>query len=147
MPANAGEFDYRAEVEVTAGSCRPSSGWGGGAAVSGLARGFEIVKNTGHMKIVERYAHTGELANVFKNPAIRSVSSFCRLRRCRGRSSEPSLPSAGLNQTINHTFQGGAFLGTTARWLGMAGVKARVVMTRYYYLCVEHSATDAAAGC
>jgi hypothetical protein len=40
VPAKAGEFDSRAEVEVTAGSCRPSSGWRGGAAVSGLACGY-----------------------------------------------------------------------------------------------------------
>ncbi len=39
-----------------------------------------------------------------------------------------------LRQTINHTFAGGQFLGTTTHWIITAGAKAGVVATPGVYL-------------
>jgi hypothetical protein len=39
-----------------------------------------------------------------------------------------------LNQTINHNFEGGQFLGTTTHWFINAGVKAGVVTAPGFYL-------------
>jgi hypothetical protein len=39
-----------------------------------------------------------------------------------------------LNQTINHNFAGGQFLGTTTHWFINAGVKAGVVTAPCFYL-------------
>ena len=39
-----------------------------------------------------------------------------------------------LNQTINHNFAGGQFLGTTTHWFVNAGVKAGFMTTSSFYL-------------
>lgn len=39
-----------------------------------------------------------------------------------------------LDQTINHTFPAGTFLGTTTNWIGTAGLKAGVVPTPGIFL-------------
>lgn len=93
--------------------------------------GIEGAKNTGSLKITETLSAFGIITNEFseRNDPL-GVGIVAGYYFRPGNSMIVAGPFASfdfLSQKINHTFPGGAFLGTQTRWIGNAGMKAGVV--------------------
>ncbi len=100
---------------------------------SGMYFGLNTVKNWGHTQTNERSAATGTLTNQFTDsgdpiggglstgfnfaPWHNGNKGWGRLRL------GPFAEFDYLNQTINHTFAGGSFIGTTTHWSATGGLK------------------------
>jgi len=97
----------------------------------GMYLGGEIIKNWGRVRSTETLATTDVVTNQFSDdgdPIGAGVVLGCNFAPWNN--SVVFGPFASfdwLNQTINHTFAGGTFLGTTTHWIVTAGAKAGVV--------------------
>src|SRR5262249_34623663 len=91
---------------------------------------FETPKNWGRSRVIERSADNGVVTNDFNDSGdplgVGVAAGFYFAPRGNLRVG-PFVSLDYLNQTINHTFFGGTFLGTTTHWIGTVGVKGGVM--------------------
>lgn len=90
----------------------------------GFYVGLEIAKNSGRVKTREFLASNGELTNEFTDtgdPLGVGVAVGYYFRPFGSVVVGPFASFDFLRQTINHTFAGGTFLGTTTHWIATAG--------------------------
>lgn len=100
--------------------------------------GGELVKNTGRVRTTERFAANDLITNEFNDsgdPLGVGVIVGYNFRPFNNSIVIGPFASFDyLNQTINHNFAGGQFLGTTTHWFINAGVKAGFVTAPGIYL-------------
>jgi hypothetical protein len=105
---------------------------------SGGYLGGELVKNTGRVRSTESLAETDLVTNRFTDSGdplgVGIVAGYNFKPWNNSIVIGPFASFDYLNQTINHTFAGGQFLGTTTRWFINAGVKAGVVTAPGFFL-------------
>jgi hypothetical protein len=105
---------------------------------SGGYLGLELAKNTGRVRSTESLAETDLVTNQFTDSGDPlGVGVVVGYNFKPWNNSVVIGPFASfdyLNQTINHTFAGGQFLGTTTHWFINAGVKAGVVTAPGFFL-------------
>jgi opacity protein-like surface antigen len=109
-----------------------------GRAWTGLWLGVETLENFGHVRSTETSADTGAVTNQFSDsgdPLGFGVIAGYNFRPWNNNIVVGPFASFDwLNQTINHTFTGGQFLGTTTHWIFTAGAKGGYVVTPGLYL-------------
>lgn len=97
------------------------------AASTGLYIGGELVKNWGAVRSTERFAATDVVTNQFSDRADPFGGGvIVGYKFAPWASNVIVSPFASfdfLHAPVNHTFAGGSFLGTTANFMGTAGVK------------------------
>ena len=95
--------------------------------------GGELAKNSGRVRTTETFAATGAITNQFSDsgdPIGAGIVAGYNFRPWNNNIIVGPFASFDfLNQTINHTFAGGQFLGTTTHWIFTAGAKAGYVVT------------------
>ena len=103
--------------------CPPSQA----AASTGLYLGGELVKNWGWVRSTERLAATDVVTNQFSDRADPFGGGvIVGYKFAPWANSIVASPFASfdfMHSSVNHTFPGGSFLGTTANFMGTAGVK------------------------
>ena len=108
------------------------------STIGGGYLGGELAKNWGLVRSTERLATTDVITNQFKDSgdplAIGIVGGYNFKPWNNNIVIGPFASFDYLNQTINHNFAGGQFLGTTTHWFINAGVKAGVVTAPGFYL-------------
>ncbi|MCX6174750.1 MAG: hypothetical protein NTZ27_08385 [Ignavibacteriales bacterium] len=91
------------------------------------------MKNSGRVRSTETSAATGAVTNQFTDsgdPLGADIVAGYNLALWNNNIvGGPFISFDLINQTINHTFGGGTFLGTTTHWIAAAGVKGGVVTT------------------
>ena len=97
------------------------------ASSNGLYLGGELVKNWGWVRSTERLATTDVVTNQFSDRADPVGGGFLiGYKFAPWANSVVVSPFASfdfMHAPVNHTFPGGSFLGTTANFMGTAGVK------------------------
>jgi hypothetical protein len=97
------------------------------ASSSGLYLGGELVKNWGWVRSTERLAATGVVTNQFTDTADPLgggiIVGYKFAPWANNIVVSPFVSFDFMNAPVNHTFAGGSFLGTTANFMGTAGVK------------------------
>jgi hypothetical protein len=97
------------------------------SASSGLYLGGELVKNWGWVRSTERLATTDFVTNQFSDHADPVGGGFLiGYKFAPWANSVIVSPFASfdfINAPVNHTFPNGSYLGTTANFMGTAGVK------------------------
>jgi hypothetical protein len=97
------------------------------AASTGLYLGGELVKNWGWVRSTERLAATDVVTNQFSDRADPVGGGFLiGYKFAPWANSIIVSPFASfdfLDSPVNHTFPAGSYLGTTANFMGTAGVK------------------------
>jgi len=100
--------------------------------------GGELAKNWGLVRSTESLATTDVVTNQFKDsgdPLGVGIVGGYNFKPWNNNVVIGAFASFDyLNQTINHNFAGGQFLGTTTHWFIDAGVKAGVVTAPGFYL-------------
>jgi hypothetical protein len=104
-------------------ACKPKqTSW------TGTYIGGELVKNSGWVHSTERLAATGLVTNQFSDSADPVGGGFLIGYRFAPLASNivvsPFASFDFMNAPVNHTFIGGSYLGTTAKFMGTFGVKA-----------------------
>ena len=98
--------------------------------MSGGYLGGELAKNWGRVRSTERLATTGVVTNRFTDSGdpigVGIVGGYNFRPWNNAFVVGPFASFDFLNQTINHRFAGGQFLGTTTRWFVNVGAKAGV---------------------
>jgi hypothetical protein len=106
--------------------------------MSGGYLGGQIIKNSGRVCSTETSATMGAVTNQFSDsgdPIGGGISAGWKFAQWNNNLVlGPFVSVDWLNQTINHTFAGGTFLGTTTYWVINAGVKAGVVTSPGIYI-------------
>ncbi len=95
----------------------------------GLYAGAEIIGNFGEDRSIERLAATNAVTNDFDNfgsAAGAGVNIGYGFRPLNNIVAGPFVLFDYLNQTINQTFAGGTYLGTTSHWILTAGGKVGI---------------------
>jgi opacity protein-like surface antigen len=96
--------------------------------MSGLYLGGELAKNWGRVKSTETLAATDVITNQFTDRGDPIGGGVIVGYNFRPWNNSALIGLFGsfdyLNQTINHNFTGGQFLGTTTHWFINAGIKA-----------------------
>jgi hypothetical protein len=94
---------------------------------SGVVLGIYIIKTTQRVVTSERFIPTDQLTNVFKDrrdpPGVGVNVAWMFRPSGSNIVVAPFLSFDYLNMSVNHTFPGGSFLGTTSNVAGTAGVK------------------------
>jgi hypothetical protein len=105
---------------------------------TGLYAGGQIIKNSGRVRSTETSAATGEVTNQFSDSGDQLGVGIVAGYNFRPWNNNivvgPFASFDYLKQTINHTFAGGQFLGTTTHWIVTAGAKGGFVVTPRVYL-------------
>jgi hypothetical protein len=100
--------------------------------------GGELVKNSGRVRSTESLADTDLVTNRFTDSGdplgLGIVAGYNFKPWNNSVVIGPFASFDYLNQTINHSFAGGQFLGTTTHWFINAGVKAGVVTAPGFFL-------------
>jgi hypothetical protein len=108
------------------------------STVGGGYLGGELVKNWGRVRSTETRDATGVITNQFIDSGdplgVGIVGGYNFKPWNNNFVIGPFASFDYLNQTINHNFAGGQFLGTTTHWFINAGVKAGVVTAPGFYL-------------
>jgi opacity protein-like surface antigen len=95
---------------------------------TGLYGGLVVVKNSGHVRSIERLAATDAVTNQFSDDGDPLGGGIVVGYNARPWKNNivvgPFASFDWLNQTINHTFPAGTFLGTTTHWAATTGAKA-----------------------
>jgi hypothetical protein len=106
--------------------------------MSGGYLGGELAKNSGRVRSTETRDATGVITNQFVDSGdplgIGIVGGYNFRPWNNSVVVGPFASFDYLNQTINHNFAGGQFLGTTTHWFINAGVKAGVVTASGFYV-------------
>ena len=106
--------------------------------MSGGYLGGELAKNWGRVRSTETSATTGVITNQFSDsgdPLGVGIVAGYNFRPWNNNIVVGPFASFDfLNQTINHTFTGGQFLGTTTHWIATVGAKGGYVVTPGVYL-------------
>jgi len=107
-------------------------------SMSGGYLGGELAKNWGRVRSTESLATTDVVTNRFTDSGdplgIGILGGYNFKPWNNNIVIGPFASFDYLNQTINHNFAGGQFLGTTTHWFVNAGVKAGVVTAPGFYL-------------
>jgi len=107
-------------------------------SMSGSYLGGELAKNWGRVRSTETRDATGVITNQFVDSGdplgVGIVGGYNFKPWNNNIVIGPFASFDYLNQTINHNFAGGQFLGTTTHWFINAGVKAGVVTAPGFYL-------------
>jgi hypothetical protein len=107
-------------------------------SMSGGYLGGELAKNWGRVWSTESLATTDVVTNRFVDSGdplgVGIVGGYNFKPWNNNIVVGPFASFDYLNQTINHNFAGGQFLGTTTHWFVNAGVKAGVVTAPGFYL-------------
>jgi len=107
-------------------------------SMSGGYLGGELAKNWGRVRSTESLATTDVITNRFTDSGdplgVGIVGGYNFKPWNNNIVVGPFASFDYLNQTINHNFAGGQFLGTTTHWFINAGVKAGVVTAPGFYL-------------
>ena len=115
--------------------CPPSTA---SSTIGGGYLGGELAKNWGRVRSTETRDATGAITNQFIDSGdplgIGIVGGYNFKPWNNNIVIGPFASFDYLNQTINHNFAGGQFLGTTTHWFINAGVKAGVVTAPGFYL-------------
>ena len=137
-PVKAGHPDITPDfpganyVRVPCPQSSTSSTLGGGYL------GGELAKNWGRVRSIESLATTDAITNRFVDSGdplgVGIVGGYNFKPWNNSIVIGPFASFDYLNQTINHNFAGGQFLGTTTHWFINAGVKAGVVTAPGFYL-------------
>jgi hypothetical protein len=105
--------------------------------MSGGYLGGELAKNWGRVRSTESLATTDVITNRFTDSGdplgVGIVGGYNFMPWNNNIVIGPFASFDYLNQTINHNFAGGQFLGTTTHWFINAGVKAGVVTAPGFY--------------
>jgi hypothetical protein len=114
--------------------CKPKqTGYYGGGYLGG-----ELAKNSGRVRSTETRDATGVTTNQFVDSGdplgVGIVGGYNFRPWNNNIVIGPFASFDYLNQTINHNFAGGQFLGTTTHWFINAGVKAGLVTAKGFYL-------------
>jgi len=118
---------------------------------TGLYAGREGIKNCGRLHATERNADTDEITNEFTDNGDPLGGGIVLGYNFRPWHDSIVVGPFGsfdwLDQTINHTFPSGSFLGTRSNWIATVGGKAGVATTSDVFLyclagsvLVEHRA-------
>lgn len=105
---------------------------------SGFYLGGELIKNWGSVRTTETWSSTGEVTNQFDDSGdpfgagIVAGDNF--LHWDENIIAGPFVSFDLMNQTINTTFGGGTYIGTTTHWIAAAGIKGGIVTTSDIYL-------------
>jgi hypothetical protein len=106
--------------------------------MSGGYIGGELAKNWGRVRSTERLATTDVITNQFTDSGdplgVGIVAGYNFRPWNNNIVVGPFASFDWLNQTINHTFAGGQFLGTTTHWIATVGAKGGTVVTPGVYL-------------
>jgi hypothetical protein len=107
-------------------------------SMSGGYLGGELAKNSGRVRSTETRDATGVITNQFVDSGdpigVGIVGGYNFRPWNNSVVIGPFASFDYLNQTINHNFAGGQFLGTTTHWFINAGVKAGFVTAPGLYL-------------
>jgi hypothetical protein len=126
-------FGGRTFVRVPCPPPSPASSTAGGGYLGG-----ELAKNWGRVRSTESLATTDVITNRFTDSGdplgVGIVGGYNFKPWNNNIVIGPFASFDYLNQTINHNFAGGQFLGTTTHWFINAGVKAGVVVAPGFYL-------------
>jgi opacity protein-like surface antigen len=105
---------------------------------TGLYAGLEGIKNWGRLHTTERNADTDEITNEFTDngdPLGGGIVLGYNFRPWHDSIVVGPIGSFDwLDQTINHTFPGGSFLGTRSNWIATVGGKASIATTSGVFL-------------
>jgi hypothetical protein len=116
--------------------CPPTST--ASSTIGGGYLGGELAKNWGRVRSTESLATTDVITNRFVDSGdplgVGIVGGYNFKPWNNNIVIGPFASFDYLNQTINHNFAGGQFLGTTTHWFINAGVKAGVVTAPGFYL-------------
>jgi hypothetical protein len=108
------------------------------STIGGGYLGGELAKNWGRVRSTETRDATGVITNQFIDSGdplgVGIVGGYNFKPWNNNIVIGPFASFDYLNQTINHNFAGGQFLGTTTHWFINAGVKAGVVVAPGFYL-------------
>ncbi len=108
------------------------------STIGGGYIGGELAKNWGRVRSTETRDATGVITNQFTDSGdplgVGIVGGYNFKPWNNNFVIGPFASFDYLNQTINHNFAGGQFLGTTTHWFINAGVKAGVVTAPGFYL-------------
>jgi hypothetical protein len=109
-----------------------------GRTWTGPTFGIGLLENFGHVRTTETFAPTGAVTNEFSDwgdpLGVGVVAGYNFAPWNNNVVVGPFASFDLLKQTINHTFPGGAFLGTTTHWIINVGAKGGVVVARGLYL-------------
>lgn len=98
------------------------------SAASGLYLGGELVKNWGWVRSTERLASTDAVTNQFSDRADPVGGGLLIGYKFAPWANSVIVSPFGsfdfIDAPVNHTFAGGSYLGTTAKFMGTFGVKA-----------------------
>lgn len=104
-----------------------------GSGMVGSYLGGELIKNWGRVNTDETLASTGTITNQFSDSGDPFgegiIAGYNFIPWNNNIIGGPFISFDLLNQTINRTFGGGTFLGTTTHWIANAGVKGGIVTT------------------
>jgi len=104
----------------------------------GPSFGIEIMRNFGRVRTTETFGATGQ--TTFQSTdsgdpfGVGIVAGYNFRPWNNNIVLGPFASFDFLNQTINHTFAGGQFLGTTTHWIATVGAKGGYVVTPSLYL-------------
>lgn len=99
--------------------------------MSGPNLGVELIAMSSHQEIVESLAANGTVTNQLRNrkstlgAGVTGGYNFVPWNN--NVRVGPFVSFALLDQTINRTFAGGSFIGSTTNWIAAMGVKAGIV--------------------
>jgi hypothetical protein len=105
---------------------------------NGIFLGIYVVKSSGRVFITERFIPTDRISNDFSDwhdplgVGFNVAYAFTPWNNSLVVS--PFVSFDYLNNSVNHTFAGGSFLGSTANASGTAGVKIGPSLTRDFWL-------------
>src|SRR5258708_3545096 len=115
--------------------CPPTST--ASSTIGGGYIGGELAKNWGRVRSTESLATTDVITNRFTDSGdplgVGIVGGYNFRPWNNNIVIGPFASFDYLNQTINHNFAGGQFLGTTTHWFINAGVKAGVITAPGFY--------------
>jgi hypothetical protein len=125
-------------MELDALSEEPRPSGDTGMCPAGLYLGLELVKNSARVRMNENSADTGALTNSFLDsgdPVGFGVVVGYKFAPWRNNIVvSPFLSFDVLKQTVNHSFPGTSFLGTTTQWFLTLGVKGGVMVKPNLFL-------------
>jgi hypothetical protein len=105
---------------------------------NGLFLGIYVIKATGNTVVTERFVTTDRIANELRDshdPVGIGVNIACAFAPWdNGFVVSPFASLDYLNNSVNHNFAGGSYLGSTANVSGTAGVKIGPSVTRDFWL-------------
>jgi len=104
---------------------------------NGILLGIYVIKATGNTVITERFITTDRITNEFTNshdPAGVGINIAYAFTPWNNLVVAPFAALDYLNNSVNHAFAGGSYLGTTANVSGTAGVKFGPSVTPNFWL-------------